>query len=154
MRVFFCAYTGFSLAIPMSSVSALTLYEAEALHAVEYKQENGNTYISLPRLFMLPEECIRHGIILKNGDDEDHNIEENRTVLLTTEIKYETEIPDSEIHPLPKTFRYSRFSGMFSGIQFDCNRTGAADSLPVLLLNPEQLVQNANKAEGYKELSV
>jgi hypothetical protein len=141
MRVFLCAYTGFSVAIPMSSVCALTLYDDAPQETVERKQENGNTYISLPLLFGLPEELIRHGIVLKNGNDEDHNIDENRTVLLTAEVKCETEIPDEKIYPLPKIFAFLRFSAIFSGIQFD--------SCPVLLINPEYLVQNL-----YKELAV
>ena len=138
MRVFLCDYSGFSLAIPMSSVSALTLYEDN--------QKEGNTYISLPALFDLPGDVTRHGVILKNGDDDDHNIDENRTVLLTTEIKCEKEIADEEIYPLPKIFDNMSFSGMFSGIQIN--------SSVVLLLDPEQLVQNIDKIERQKDLTL
>ena len=155
MRVFLCVYSGFSLAIPMSSVSALSLFDNDAPQILEYKQENGNSYISLPRLFDLPEEIIRHGIILKNGgednNDEDYNIKENRTVLLTTEVKCETEISDTEIYPLPKIFGSLRFSRLFSGIQFASSVYG---SFPVLLLNPGQLLQSVNKTKDDMELSI
>ena len=140
MRVFLCDYSGFILAIPMSSVCALMLYENEARQTVEHNAENGNTYISLPRLFELGEENIRHGIILKNTEDEDQNIDKNRTIILTTEVKCETELKDDEIYPLPKIFAIWRLSAMFSGIRFD--------SRPLLLLDTGQLVQNL-----YKELT-
>ena len=117
----------------MDSVCALTLYDNEA-------PQGKNTCISLPRLFEFGEEHIHHGIILKNGDD-DQNMEENRIVLLTTEVKCETEINDDEIYPLPKILAVWRLSSIFSGIRFD--------SRPLLLLNPGQLVQNL-----YKEKTV
>ena len=143
MRVFLCAFGEFSLAIPMNTVSSLTLYTEET--ALEYNGESRNTYISLPRLFNLPQAFIRHGIILKYGNEDD-NTAENKTILLTTEITCETEIPDEEIYPLPKVFGGLRFSTLFSGIQFDSrprreHEISDAAGNPVLLLDTSLLLE-------------
>ena len=139
MRVFLCDYSGFSLAIPMDCVCALTLCGSET-------PQDGNTYISLPALLDHPDENIRHGIIVKNENDENRDNAENRTVLLTTEVRCETEISDDEIYPLPKAFKTLSFSQIFTGMQID--------SLPVLLLDPQQLIRNLDKIEEQKELTV
>jgi len=156
MRVFLCAFTGFSVAIPMSSVSSITLCADEATQTTEYNQVNRNTYVSLPRLFNRPMENIRHGIILKNSDDEDsdaedYNIIENKTILLTTEIEGEAEIPDEAIYPIPKVFNGMRFSALFSGFQFDSRAvpdTANTVGSPVLLLNPGQLLESVQKEQA------
>jgi len=155
MRVFICAFSGFSLAIPMRSVSSLTLHEHEAAQTVEYNMENRNTYVSLPHLFSLPSELIRHGLVLKslisgNGDREDGNIEddniiENKIILLTTEVKCETEIPGEDIFPIPKTLGTIRFSALFNGIRFDTNDVSDTSGKPILFLNTGNLVQIIQK---------
>lgn len=139
----------------MNSVSSLTLFTEEAspatraAQAVRYDEESRSTYISLPRLFNLPLEDIRHGIILKNDNDTD-----NKIILLTTKVECETDIPAGEIYSVPKVFNCLRFSSLFSGIQFASRlrqRHTVSDSansssdnsedIPVLLLNPEYLIQ-------------
>ena len=150
MRVFLCAFAGFSLAIPMRSVSSMMLHEKKAKQLLEYDRETHLTYVSLPILFGLPLENTRHGLILKNSENEDIDTKENKTILLTTEVECETEIPDKKIYPLPKAFGAMQFSLLFSGIQFDPepnrqravtdNSNTPADSL-VLLLDIEQLIQ-------------
>ena len=120
MRVFLSAFSGFTLAVPMSAVAAMMLYDK--------KTENQYTYISLPRLFNLNEEEAHHGIILRG-----ENGTTNKIVLLTAEIKRDIEIPDKEFHPIPKSLGALRFSKIFSGIKFSDN--------PVLLLNIEQITQ-------------
>lgn len=123
----------------MSSVSSIMLYSNEA--------ESNNTCISLPQLFKQPLVNIRHGIILKNGDDDENKKIENRIILLTTQIECEAEIAHDEIYPLPEIFGCMRFSTLFSGILFSSGQRGEQSSsevsdYPVLLLNPGQLVQN------------
>ena len=136
MRVFLSAFTGFLLAIPMHCVSSLMLCDRKTEHTADYDNENRNTYISLPKMLGLPMENTRHGIILKDGNNEkeDSNTVKNKTILLTAEIECETEIPGEKIYPLPKVFNSFRFSALFSGIQFDSGN-------PVLLLDIEQLLQ-------------
>jgi hypothetical protein len=129
MRVFLCAFTGFSLAIPMSSVSSLALY-ADGVHS-EFQ------YISLPRLFNLSSENIRHIIFLKN------NTQGDKINLLSTEVECEIDIPDEEIYPIPKVFHAMRFSGLFSGIMFDSHQhKSLPPGAPVLFLNHELLAEN------------
>jgi hypothetical protein len=153
MRVFLCACGGFSVAIPMDSVSSLMLYAEDAAQMVEYNELNRNTYISLPLLLELPPEHIQHGIVLKNpgSEEDDTGNVENRTILLTTRIDGETDISAGEIYPIPKVFSRMRLSMLFSGILFssrlyqDREFLDAADAL-VFILNPGQLIQSIRKA--------
>jgi hypothetical protein len=127
MRVFLCAFTGFSVAIPMYSVSSLALYTNEASSSKPF-EENQDTCISLPGLLKFPLENIRHSIVMKSN-----------VVLFTTEVECEAEIPDEEIYPLPKIFDRMRFSRLFSGIQLGSNLR--------LILNPERLAQSIHDKE-------
>jgi hypothetical protein len=140
MRVFLCAFKEFSLAIPIRSIFCLLLYTRGAVKAVSYNRVNENTYFSLPHLFGLPHETIRHGIVLKDsGDDDGNNLIENRNILLTTEVEREADISEETIYPMPRVLNGRRFSSMFSGIQFAARSGGTTG--PVLVLNPESLVR-------------
>jgi len=141
MRVFICAFSGFSLAIPMRSIASLALHTQETAQAVEYNTEDTNTYISLPRLFSLSAEVISHSLVLKNSNGEGGNDIENKVILLTTEVKCEAEISGEDIFPIPKTLGGMRFSALFNGILFDTGK-------PVLLLNTETLVRNFQKEKA------
>jgi len=134
MRVFLSAYSGFTLAVPMDSVAAMMLPELEIENIMQYDQQSRNTFVSLPRLFNLPNEVVAHGIVLREW-----NSKVNKVVLLTAEIKRDIEIPDEEFHPIPKSLGALRFSQLFSGIQFSGN--------PVLLLNIEQLAEVIQKEQ-------
>jgi hypothetical protein len=152
MRVFLCSYNGFLLAIPMDAVSFITQHQKKAEKALEYKAQKHNTYISLPLLFKQPLLNIRHGIILKAGsNDEDNNIIENKTILLTTKVECEIEIPEKEIHSIPKTLEVMRFSLLFNGIIFN-SHTGNEHAVSnfsqedmILLFNPEKLIKNIKR---------
>jgi len=139
MRVFLCAFNNFFLAIPMNSVLSLFLYAdgEQQGNSVAYNQFNRTITVSLPLLFNLSHENIRHGIVLQNPGNEDDDTAENKVVLLSTAVECETEIPDEEIFPIPKIFNDTRFSAFFCGMQ-------CADS-PVLILNSSALVQYAQK---------
>jgi len=141
MRVFMCSYSGFSLAIPMSAVSSIFIYNEKADFKYHYNSENRNTYISLPVLFNCPFSRAYHGIILKFGET-DNEVAEDKIILLSTEIEKEKEIPSNRLYSIPKVFCYMQFSSIFKGIFFNSN--SSADDL-TLLLNPEQLVQNIQK---------
>jgi len=141
MRVFLCAFAGFSVAIPMDSVSSLMLYTNSAPQTVERNQQDGSTYVSLPRLFRRPLAEVRHGIVLKNGSDDISQTTENKVILLTTKVECEAEYPPEQIYPLPNIFGCLRFSAYFNGILFNSNGTVC----PVLLLNTAQLVEKIQK---------
>ena len=137
MRVFLCSFDTFFLAIPMNAVSSLSLPQSSDLleqhdNIIAYNQENRNKYLSLPLLFNHSPESIRHAIVLKNPDDKDDDIIENKIILLSTAVERETEIPDDEIFPIPKMFNGTRFSVLFNGML-------CANSL-ILILNINGLI--------------
>ena len=151
MRFFFCAFKGFYLAIPIRSVSSLMLYPAAVAQAVEYREENGNTYFSLPHLFGLPEETVRHGIVLKDpnrGEDETGQAVENRNILLTTEVEREIDIPENELYPLPLVLAGMGAARIFGGIWFVSSGDGA-DTL-ALALDPEYRVTRNTGAVSFE----
>ena len=138
MRVFICGFGDFQVAIPMSSVYSL------ALHTENSSDMAQNICISLPHLFNLPSESIRHIIALKNLDAEDEdsvdNTAENKTILLIPEVECEMEIPDEEMYLIPKVLCSTRFFIFFKGIKFDQGGGG-----PILLLNTDQLIRSEQK---------
>ena len=139
MRVFLCSYGGFSIAIPMSFVSSLTLLAEDA--AVQdvpvYCHDDLGTCVSLPRLFELPTVNARHGITLNDDTGK------NKIVLLSTEVECEKEIPDEEIHPVPKVLSGARFFSLFSGIKFA--------ACPVFVLKSGQLILKAQTEAPVKK---
>jgi len=143
MRVFMCAFRSFSLAIPITYISSIMLYYGSSDKKIEYNNENRNTYISLPVIFNLHGEILRHGIILKNGEnDEDSGIIENKTILLTTEIERDINIPEEKIYTMPAILDRMKFSHIFSGIVFGLE---SHDKKMLLLLDPESLISNLQK---------
>ncbi|MCL2025553.1 MAG: hypothetical protein FWG92_01965 [Leptospirales bacterium] len=150
MRVFLCPFKEFSVVIPMDSVASVALHAGEG---IEYGKKNGNVVISLPELFNLPEELVRHIIILKNTDDEanynaDYNNEKNNVMVLTTEIEREIDISNQQIFSLPKALSAARFSVLFNGIQFKSNQFSDTAGAMLLLLNCKELSRFAQKGEA------
>ena len=123
MRVFLCFFTGFSVAIPMDCVASLILHKKAAKQTIEYDSENNNTFISLPLLFQSPQAVIRHGIILKTGNNNESEDTsgglKNKIILLTTEVECEAEIPSEKIYPVPGVLGVFNFSAFFNGISFN-----------------------------------
>jgi len=139
MRVFICSYRSFSLAIPMESVSSIFLYRDNTNEKFFYDQEKRNTYISLTGLFNCHDLILHHGIILKDNN-QDADLMEDKMILLSTEIEREKEIPGDKFFPVPKCLGVFQFSSVFKGIFYSIS----AGKI-ILLLNPEQLVQNIKK---------
>ena len=135
MRAFLCSFGNFHLAIPMHSVLSLALHEKNS------ERIEKNSYISLLELFNLPEESIKHNIILKNENAADDGLAENKIILFIPKVECETEIPGEKIYPIPKALGRTRFSAFFNGIQFSSGLpiSGAAE-IPVLILNSEHLL--------------
>jgi len=150
MRVFICSYSGFSLAIPIENVASIFINSKNIYNKIQIDEENKSTYISLPVIFNSPDSRIHHGIILKNlsfcnsGDDE-------KIILLSSEIICEQDIKKERFYSVPKIFGILNFSLVFNGIFFNQRSLGksAVKNIPagslLLLLNPEQLVQNIKK---------
>jgi hypothetical protein len=143
MRVFLSAYGNFYLAIPINYISSIMLYSGNNDKKIEHNDEDHNTYISLPILFNYSSEIPRHGIILRNNENDKNNgIIENKTILLTTEIEHEINIQEERIYSMPKILDKIKISRVFSGILFEPDRQ---DKNMFLFLNPEVLVQNLQK---------
>jgi hypothetical protein len=153
MRVFICSYSWFSLAIPMDCVSSIFLHSDNLIHKVDFNAENSNMHISLPLLLNCPDANVKHGIILKDGNNNDST--ENKVILFSTAVESEKDISPEKIYPLPKILGVIQSSLIFSGIFFN-NRGGAAPDGSgaggdkntkelILLLNPHQLVKNIHK---------
>ena len=135
----------------MDIVLSVTLHCKETGKTVEYNQENLNTYISLPLLFNCACREVMHGIILKDGNDEQLK---NKFVLLTYKIESETELAANKIFPLPKSFAVMQFSHFFRGIVFSSRlREKKTDDTHseelILLLNSEHIIQNIKKELKY-----
>ena len=75
-----------------------------------YETEKDEAFFSLPVLFRLKDTAAPHGIILKPAGQV-------KTVLMTPRIESELEIPDDQIHPLPKVL--SEVLVFFNGIHFN-----------------------------------
>jgi len=153
MRVFICSYSWFSLAIPMDSVSSIFLHSDNLIHKFDLNAENCNMHISLPLLFNCPDANVQHGIILKDGNNNDST--KNKVILFSTAVESEKDISAEEIYPPPKIMSVMQFSLIFNGIFFYNRRGGAPNGSGavedkttkelVLLLNPHQLVHNIQK---------
>jgi hypothetical protein len=141
MRVFLCSFNSFSIAIPINFVSSITLIK-ENQDRITEQTNSGNMYISLPLLLNYPSEIIKHGIILKNTEDDEtgnsneaDNFSDEKIILLTTEIECETEIQEDKIFSVQKIFKSMQFSLFFRGIFFDSLYSRYGNS--ILLLNPD-----------------
>ena len=139
MRVFLCDFGDFSVAIPMRSVSSLIFHTADV--AQEDSVEECNNYVSLPGLLNMPSKKIRHGIILKNYEEEGMNTIGNKTILLAPEVESELEIPDEEVFPIPGALNNTGFSQLFSGIKFDSRKAAARGGCPILLLKSRHFIK-------------
>ena len=151
MKVFICSYSWFSLAIPMDSVSSIFLHSNNVNQKFDFNTENRNTHISLPLLLNCPDQNVKHGIILKNGNNNNDSNDsmENKVILFSTAVESEKDIPTENIYPPPKIMGVMQFSLFFSGIYFNKRQSGAVEDKTinelVLLLNPRQLVKSIQK---------
>ena len=150
MHIFLCSYGNFSLAIPMDYVSSIYLSAKKNDRIIDYDSKNRNTYFSLPMFFKIDDERTCHGIVLKKdgkAGNFDSNENEDRIILISTEILSEKEIPAENFRPVPGALalysNVSLFNGMFF-ISHNVTEKDTAEDL-VLLLNPEQLVKTIKK---------
>lgn len=128
MRVFLSVFSYFSLAIPNNYISSIMIFRQKN------QEDNNIKYVSLPRLFNIPDENIKHGIILKNSN----------IILLTAKVECETDIRQENIYPPPKTLGNMQFSHFFSGILFNNTEKDL-----ILLLNTQNLIKYIEKDLNY-----
>jgi hypothetical protein len=138
MRFFLCASGGSTVAIPIAGVASLTLYEREAECALS-RDNDGNTYFSLPHLFGVDQKISRHGMVLKNNGDEDSGVFKNRQVILTESVEREVDIPEDKIFPLPRALKNVETSQIFFGITCALNDMRLQGEGSVLFIDPLRL---------------
>ena len=134
MRVFLCAFNGFTGAIPMDSVSSISLY-SKKIHA---NNEQNNKCFSLFRLLNVKKEEIHHCVFIKNNSNQ------KNIVLFSAKITCETDINEENIYPVPVIFNNSLFFEFIKGIKF----TDDTGTEPVLLFNIEKItkyIRNLNE---------
>jgi len=93
--------------------------------------ENQEVFISLPALMRQKETAAPHGILLKPPAHASKSV--NATTLLTPKIDAEMEIPEEDIHSLPKAMDgiYRHFRGAY------CTGKNV-----ILILNPEKILED------------
>jgi chemotaxis signal transduction protein len=103
----------------------------KAVKTVEWDDETGDVYFSLPRFFGFSDLELRHGIVIK---DPDNFGDRNRKILLVTTVEKIEDILLEEIKKLPGIMRNMETSAYFTGICF--NRP-----VPIILVDPTQFIQ-------------
>jgi hypothetical protein len=130
MRYFICALDNIGLGIPAERTERII--PVTRIQAAVSETEDHETFISLPALFQRKNIDVPHGVVLKSG-----TADTVKTVLLTPRIDIEIEIPEENIHQLPKAF--AGLIRFFRGACFI--ETDAGNSL-ILILSPEKLMEN------------
>jgi hypothetical protein len=128
MKYFICALGKTNIGIP--SRQTQQIISAANMRGVENEMENQSVFISLPELFQQKDIAAPHGLILKSSAGEPYKV---RTVLLTPKIDAELEIPEEDIHSLPKAMAgvYKHFTGAY-----------CADQKIILIINPEKIIES------------
>ena len=93
--------------------------------------ENQEVFISLPALLKQKDTAAPHGIVLKPPVPGSQSVvTSTKTILLTPKIDSELEIPEEDIHSLPRAMdggAYRHFRGAY-----------CTDTSIILILNPEK----------------
>jgi chemotaxis signal transduction protein len=131
MRFFLCPFGDYHLGIPTEAVASLLVNSRKVSGMVEWDDETGDVYFSLPRFFGFSNLELRHGIVIK---DPDNFGDRNRKILLVTTVEKIEDIMLEEIQKLPGILRNIETSAYFTGMCF--NR-----SVPVILVDPTHFLQ-------------
>ena len=129
LKYFVCALAKINLGIPAEQTERIIQVTRSQDQA--YENENGAVFISLPAMFK-QKDPAPHGIVLKPSvwkSFPDKKFE--KATLLTPKIDSELEIPEEEIHSLPRVMSgmYGHFRGAYC--------TGQT---VILILAPEKLM--------------
>jgi hypothetical protein len=131
MRFFLCPFGDYHLGIPTEAVASVLVNNRKAAKTVEWDDETGDVYFSLPRFFGFSDLELHHGIVIK---DPDNFGDRNRKILLVTTVEKIEDILLEEIKKLPGIMRNMETSAYFTGICF--NRP-----VPIILVDPTQFMQ-------------
>ncbi|MDR1352233.1 MAG: hypothetical protein LBK05_03030 [Treponema sp.] len=131
MRFFLCPFGDYHLGIPTAAADSLLVSGRKGAETVEWDDETGDVYYSLPRFFGFPDLELHHGIVIK---DPDNFGERNRKILLVTTVEKIEDIPLEDIQKLPRILRNIETSAYFTGIYFN-------GPVPVLLVDPAHFMR-------------
>jgi hypothetical protein len=147
MRFFLSPFGDYHLGIPTEAAASLLVNNRKVLEMVEWDDETGDVYFSLPHFFGFSDFELRHGIVIK---DPDNFGDLNRKILLVTTVEKIEDIALKEIQKLPGILRNIETSAYFTGICF--NRL-----VPILLVDPTHFMRrilNFGIISALEEVSV
>jgi len=123
LKYFICALGRINVGIPAWQTERIV--PVTRIQDAVCETENQEFFISLPALLRQKGSAAPHGIVLKSSAA--------KTVLLTPRIDAELEIPEENIHSLPKAMdgAYKYFRGAY------CSGQNL-----ILILNPEKLLES------------
>ena len=131
MRFFLCPFTDYHFGIPAETAASLLVNNRKTAKTVEWDDESGDVYFSLPHFFGFSDLEIHHGIIIK---DPENFGDRSRKILLVTTVEKIEDIPLEDIQKLPGILRNMKKSAYFTGICF--NRP-----VPLILVDPTHFMQ-------------
>jgi hypothetical protein len=125
-KYFICALGRINLGIPAEKTERII--SVTRIQDAVCETENQEVFISLPALLKQKDRTAPHGIVLKAIGSQTLNT--TKTILLTPKIDAELDIPEENIHSLPRAMggAYRHFRGAY------CTGTNI-----ILILNPEKL---------------
>jgi hypothetical protein len=128
LKYFICALGKTYIGIPSGQTQQII--SVTNARGAENEMDNQSVFISLPELFQQKDSAAPHGLILKSSAGEPYK---TRTVLLTPKIDAELEIPEEDIHSLPKAMTgvYRHFTGAY-----------CTDQKIILIINPEKIIES------------
>ena len=131
MKYFICALgstlSRINLGIPAEQTERIV--SVTRIQDAVCETENQEVFISLPALLKQKGRSAPHGIVLKPHVSQPPDTK--KTILLTPKIDAELDIPEEDIHSLPRAMNggvYRHFRGAY------CNEKNV-----ILILNPEKL---------------
>jgi hypothetical protein len=127
MRYFICTFETINFGIPAESTEHIIQLSRKQNSL--YETEDSNVFISLPALFR-QYDTTPYGLVLKLSVST--NGFTRKITLLTSKIEKDMEIPDDNVHRLPKLFTgpFIFFSGMFF-----------SEGNMIFIINPEKLAE-------------
>ncbi|MDR2052437.1 MAG: hypothetical protein LBP80_03405 [Treponema sp.] len=131
MRFFLCPFGDYHLGVPIEAAASLLVNNRKVMEMVEWDDETGDVYFSLPHFFGFSDSDLRHGIVIK---DPDNFGEQNRKILLVTTVEKIEDIPLGDIQKLPGILRNMETSAYFTGICFD-------RPVPIIMVDPTHFMQ-------------
>jgi hypothetical protein len=136
MRFFLCPFGDYDLGIPTAAAASLLVNSRKTAKTVEWDDETGDVYFSLPHFFGFSNPELRHGIIIKDPDNFGNR---NRKILLVTTVEKIEDIALEEIQKLPGILRNIETSAYFTGVCFSL--IGLNLSAPILLVDPTHFMR-------------